>query len=184
MLTVICGGARSGKSSLAEEVARRVGQPVTVIATCPRIDGDDDLDRRIESHRSERPDHWTTVEEQIELARAVELAAAGTLIIDCVTLWVNNLLHVGFDDTAVDRASDRALTAVLARSGTTAVVTNEVGLGIVPADGVTRRYRDLLGRINRHWVAAADRPVFLVAGRAVPLIDPWSLLTDDQGAAR
>ena len=176
MLTVLLGGARSGKSALAEELGRRVGGDVTYLATCPRIAGDDDLANRIEQHRGDRPSSWITIEEETDLAGAVESADDGFLIVDCLTLWVNNLQFHGHDPADIAEASRRAIGAVRRHAGGTVVVSNEVGLGIVPADTTTREYRDVLGRVNREWVAAADRALLLVAGRALPLHDPHELL--------
>ena len=176
MFTLILGGARSGKSALAEELGRRAGSPVTFVATCPRIDGDDELAHRIERHRSDRPSDWRTIEEELDLVGAIESTAAGFLIVDCLTLWVANLQLHGHDAQAIADASRRALAAIRLRTGDTVVVGNEVGLGIVPADPTTREYRDLLGRVNRDWAAVADRSLFLVAGRALPLRDPHDLL--------
>lgn len=175
MLTIVLGGARSGKSALAEELGRRSGGPVTYVATCPRIDGDDELDDRIDRHRAERPDDWVTIEEELDLAEAIE-RAAGFVVVDCLTLWVSNLQYHGRTDDEIDTATRAALAAVRRRDGDTVVVSNEVGLGIVPSDPVTRRYRDALGRVNRAWAGAADRAVFLVAGRALALHDPHELL--------
>lgn len=169
MLTLILGGARSGKSALAEELGRRSGGPVTFVATCPRIDGDDELTTRIERHRADRPSSWTTIEEELDLAGAIDSAADGFLIVDCLTLWVANLQFSGGRPDAIAAASSRAIRLATARRGDTVVVSNEVGLGIVPADADTREYRDVLGRVNRDWAEAADRALFLVAGRALPL---------------
>jgi adenosylcobinamide kinase / adenosylcobinamide-phosphate guanylyltransferase len=176
VLTLILGGARSGKSALAEQVGRRTGAAVTFVATCPRIDGDDDLAHRIEHHRATRPADWITIEEELDLAGAIETAGDGVVVVDCLTLWVGNLQFHGHGADAVMEASQRALDVIRHRSGDTVVVSNEVGLGIVPADALSREYRDLLGRINRAWAAAADRAVFLVAGRALALHDPDDLL--------
>ena len=176
MFTLILGGARSGKSALAEELGRRAGTAVTFVATCPRIDDDDDLTLRIERHRADRPPDWITIEEELDLARAIATVADGFLIVDCLTLWVANLQFHGHDEAAIADASQRALDAIRRRSGDTVAVGNEVGLGIVPADPTSREYRDLLGRVNRDWAAAADRALFLVAGRALPLHDPHDLL--------
>jgi adenosyl cobinamide kinase/adenosyl cobinamide phosphate guanylyltransferase len=171
MLTVLLGGARSGKSTAAMRLAGRAGGAVCFIATSPHIDGDDDLDARIAAHRAERPTHWTTVEAEIELAAAVRAAGESLVIVDCLTVWLGNLVHHGYDDDAIAAASDDALRAVLDRQAESIVVTNEVGLGIVPADAMSRRYRDLLGRINQQWVAAGDHAHLLIAGRALPLIE-------------
>lgn len=173
VLTVLLGGARSGKSSLAERLARRAEeetrQGVVFIATCPRIDGDDDLDERIRRHRVERPRGWTTIEEELDLAGALRTAAARPVVIDCLTTWVGNLLHHGRSEVDVLGASEAAITEVRARPAQTIVVTNEVGAGIIPADAATRTYRDALGRVNQQWVSAADRAQLLVAGRAIDL---------------
>lgn len=176
MLTLLLGGARSGKSTLAEELARRSDAPVTFVATCPRIPGDDDLDERIDRHRAVRPAHWTTVEEEVDLAAAIGGAGDGFLVVDCLTLWVSNLVFRSWEPEAIEAASQAALAAVAARRGDTVVVSNEVGLGIVPADADTRAYRDLLGTVNRRWASAADRALLLVAGRALPLLGPDELL--------
>lgn len=176
MLTLVLGGARSGKSALADELGRRAGGAVAYVATCPRIDGDADLARRIARHRADRPPGWTTIEEELDLAGAITAAGDRFVVVDCLTLWVGNLQFHGHDDDAVLAASRQALDVVARRVADTVVVSNEVGLGIVPADAATREYRDLLGRVNRAWAEAADRAVFLVAGRALPLLDPHDLL--------
>lgn len=175
MLTLLLGGARSGKSTLAEELARRSSGPVTFVATCPRIPGDVELDERIDRHRADRPPHWTTVEEEVDLAAAIDGAPDGFLVVDCLTLWVSNLLYRSWSPEAIGAASRDALAAVGRRRGDTVVVSNEVGLGIVPADAGTRAYRDLLGTVNRAWANAADRALFLLAGRALPLLAPGDL---------
>ena len=177
MLTVLTGGARSGKSTLALERARALGGPVTFIATCPRIEGDAELADRIDTHRAERPPNWNTIEAEHDLAAALAVAAPEeVVVVDCLTLWVSNLLIRGDDSQAVEQASRAALDRVRDRRGPTLVVTNEVGLGIVPADQLSRTYRDALGRVNQAWVAAADRALFLVAGKAIALHSPHELL--------
>ena len=170
MLTVLLGGARSGKSSAAVRIAQRQSAPVTFIATSPHIDGDDDLAARITTHRAERPATWQTVEAEVDLAGAIADAPdEAFLIIDCLTVWVGNLVHHGHDDDDVHACSTEALAALVDRTGSAVVITNEVGSGIVPAAGSTRRYRDLLGRVNQHWVGDSDRAALLVAGRALEL---------------
>jgi len=173
ILTLLLGGARSGKSTLAVELGRRHGGPVTFIATSPAIDGD--LDARIARHRAERPD-WPTVEEPLDLAGVLRAAGDDLVIVDCLTLWVNNLMHRGDDEAAIDcLAADTAAVAA-GRRGPTVVITNEVGMGVHPASELGRRYRDALGRVNQRWAAVADTSLLLVAGRAIPLTDPWTLL--------
>ncbi len=178
MFIVLTGGARAGKSSLALEQARLSGDDVVFVATCPHIEGDNELDSRIQVHRAERPAAWATVEVERELAGALwEIDDRATVIVDCLTLWVSNLLVRGDDQEVIHAASDDALRAVAARSGLTIAVTNEVGLGIVPADGLSRIYRDVLGLVNQTWVAAADRALFVVAGRALALHNPDDMLS-------
>lgn len=183
MLIVLTGGARSGKSRLAVDWAQRrvtAGEPgpgVAFVATCPRIDGDTDLEARIGAHRAERPTGWVTIEAEHDLVEAVVTAGDDPLVIvDCLTLWVANLLFRGGGEEEVLTATESTLAVIGRRRGDTVVVTNEVGLGIVPADVETRAYRDVLGRVNQSFVAAADHALFLAAGRAVPLASPEELL--------
>ena len=163
-LVVFIGGARSGKSRLALERAARTGAAVTFIATGePR---DDEMRKRIERHRRERPTEWDLVEEPIELERALESVPSGaTAILDCLSLWVANV----FEARPVDELAASAARAGAARTGLTIAVTNEVGLGIVPDNAASRSYRDALGRANATWVAAADEAYLVVAGRTVQL---------------
>lgn len=161
-LVVLVGGARSGKSSRAVHVAEGVAAPVVFVATGEGRDGE--MAQRIELHRRERPAEWATVEEPLELRDALTAAPAGaTVIVDCLSLWVANLLEQGRepDDDLARLASER--------DGLTIAVSNEVGLGIVPANELARRYRDVLGRVNAAWVAASDEAFLCVAGRAIAL---------------
>lgn len=167
-LIVLLGGARSGKSRLALNFAARWDGPVTFIATAEARD--EEMAERIARHRAERPAGWTTVEEPV----ALETALAGVpddacVIVDCLALWLSNLLEQGLEPEECERAATAAATAAAARTATTIVVSNEVGLGIVPATPLGRHYRDLLGRVNQRWVAAADAAAFVVAGRALRL---------------
>lgn len=172
MLTILLGGARSGKSTAAVELARRSGRDVCFIATSPHIEGDADLEQRIAAHQAERPHEWRTVEEPIELAEAIERSGNELLIVDCLTVWVGNLMHHGWSDAEIDNSTQRAVSAARTRQSDTIVVTNEVGNGIVPADAMSRRYRDVLGRVNQRWVGSSDRALLMVAGRALELTDP------------
>jgi adenosylcobinamide kinase/adenosylcobinamide-phosphate guanylyltransferase len=174
MITFLLGGARSGKSALAVEFGRRHEGPVVFVATCTA--SDDDLAERIARHRSTRPD-WPTIEEPVELAGAVEKADRNALVIvDCLTLWVSNLMLRGDDEAAVTSAAGELAGALLDRRGPAVVVSNEVGLGVHPETELGRRYRDLLGRANQIVAAAADTTLFVVAGRALRLGDPWGVL--------
>jgi adenosyl cobinamide kinase/adenosyl cobinamide phosphate guanylyltransferase len=176
MLTVVLGGARSGKSALALELATRGGDRVTYLATSPTIPGDDDLARRIARHRAERPDTWATVEEQLDVAAALVGVATPVVIIDCLTVWTGNMLHHGRSEQSILDASDAALAVLGDRDLIAIAVSNEVGLGIVPANELARAYRDALGRVNQRWVAAADHALLMVAGRALPLHHAHELL--------
>jgi adenosyl cobinamide kinase/adenosyl cobinamide phosphate guanylyltransferase len=173
VLTLLIGGVRSGKSSLAVELGRRHEGPVTFIATCEPFD--DDLAARVARHRAERP-AWPTLEAPLELTGALTEAGASMAIVDCLTLWIANLLETGAEDGEIlSRSGDAAATAA-GRGAPTVVVTNEVGLGVHPETAVGRRYRDLLGTVNQQWARRAERTLWLVAGRAVPLADPWAVL--------
>lgn len=173
-LTVLIGGARSGKSSLAVEWGRRYDGEVVVIATA--VASDDDLVERIERHRAERPG-WPTVEEPLELGSALASVDDGALVIvDCLTLWVSNLVWRGRADDEVVALARAVAQQAARRSGPTVAITNEVGLGVHPETALGRRYRDVLGQVNQAWAAAAHRCLLLVAGRAVLLSDPWEVL--------
>lgn len=165
-LTVVLGGARSGKSALAVAAAEAQARPVVFVATGEA--GDDEMAERIAAHRADRPVGWSTVEEPVDLARAVGRCPAGAfVIVDCLTLWVANVLDRDGEEVVAEAAAVAALCA--RRPAPVVVVSNEVGSGIVPADPATRRYRDLLGRVNCTFAAAADQAVLAVAGRVVPL---------------
>jgi adenosyl cobinamide kinase/adenosyl cobinamide phosphate guanylyltransferase len=169
---LLLGGARSGKSTLAVQMAERQSAPVTVVATAELFD--DDLRARVARHRLERPAHWTTVESAVELADAVRAVPDDEfLVVDCLTVWLGNLFAHG---VALATATSAFLAAVADRRGHTVVVSNEVGMGIHPETAVGRDYRDELGRLNQEVAAVADATLLLVAGRAVRLHDPWELL--------
>jgi adenosylcobinamide kinase/adenosylcobinamide-phosphate guanylyltransferase len=173
-ITFLVGGARSGKSSLAVAIGRTHDGSVVFVATAQPFD--DDMRSRIDTHRDERPG-WPTVEAPLDLAAAIHGAPRSALmIVDCLTVWVGNLfVHLPVP-TLRASAYDAALDAVVARPGPTVVVSNEVGLGLHPDTPIGREYRDELGRLNQRMAAVADRSLLLVAGRAVPLSDPWEHL--------
>jgi adenosylcobinamide kinase / adenosylcobinamide-phosphate guanylyltransferase len=173
---LLTGGARSGKSSLAVALAERDGANVVFLATGQP--GDEEMAARIARHRAERPPHWTTVEEPVRLVEAIgAVEPSACLIVDCLSLWVANLIDA---ETAagIERAAAAAASAAATRPGTTIVVTNEVGLGIVPATPLGRDYRDLLGRVNAIWAERATEAYLVVAGRLLPLLSPTEVFVD------
>jgi adenosylcobinamide kinase / adenosylcobinamide-phosphate guanylyltransferase len=189
-LILILGGARSGKSAFAERLAASGGRPVAFIATATA--SDDEMLERIARHRASRPKGWYTLEEPLDLARAVRQAAELTdvVLLDCVTLWLGNVLLQASGQHAQDEQGEgalyttsrlfdegalkecEALLIVLKSLGpnkTLIVVTNEVGLGIVPAYPLGRLYRDTLGYINQRLAEAANQVYLMVAGLAVDI---------------
>ena len=169
--TFLTGGARSGKSALAVQRARRYAGPVTFVATAEA--GDPEMTDRIRRHREERPPHWGTVEAPIDLAAAVSSQPDETLVIvDCLSLWVANLGGREESEDQVLARSDEVLAALRARTGPALVVSNEVGLGLVPMHPVGRAYRDCLGRVNATFSRAADEAFLVVAGRTLRLDPP------------
>lgn len=167
MLTLLTGGARSGKSSTAVRLAAAADAPVHYVATAWA--GDDEMADRITRHRADRPSEWTTVEETVHLDDALARIADGdTVIVDCLALWVTNRLE---DPDEVVLAEAAAVAArATARHGSTYVVTNEVGSGIVPDNALARRFRDLLGSVNQVFSSASDHAYLCVAGRVLPLV--------------
>ena len=168
-VTLVLGGVRSGKSRYALELAAGVPR-VTFIATAEHRE-DEEMKRKIERHRAERPGHWQTVEESLELAAAIASATeCDLLLIDCLTLFAAKLLDVFGNDPAGLSASVTGLCAALQRPPCSIVlVSNEVGSGVVPSFEMGRRYRDVLGEINQRVAAIADRVVLMVAGLPLAL---------------
>lgn len=169
-LILVTGGARSGKSTYALERAEEISHDRSFLATCPVLDGE--MRQRIEKHRREREGRgWRCCEEEIAIAaRIAEIATAGVILVDCLTLWINNLLFAAeqagevFAETELRNDVDRLLRAAGTYSGTVILVTNEVGMGIVPDNALARHYRDLVGTCNRLIAAAADEVVLVSCG--------------------
>jgi adenosyl cobinamide kinase/adenosyl cobinamide phosphate guanylyltransferase len=163
---LLLGGARSGKSALAVSLALDSKLPVTVIAAATA--GDEEMADRIRRHRDTRPSAWKTIEEPIDLLGAIRASAPGDfLVVDCLTLWVTNLMGAGLAAADFDRMAGTVVRELSRRH--CVVVTNEVGLGIVPANEVARRFRDVLGFVNTRFAEGAERAVLMVAGRAIEL---------------
>jgi adenosylcobinamide kinase/adenosylcobinamide-phosphate guanylyltransferase len=169
-MTLLIGGARSGKSALAVRLASASGREVVFLATGQPLDGE--MEARIAAHRAARPPTWRTVEAPVELGAA--LAVVGdddTVVLDCLTLWVANLLAAGGADDALLERAGAVAAQTARRNGPTIVVSNEVGSGIVPVNELARRYRDLLGAVNATFASAAERSVLVVAGKVLELAD-------------
>jgi adenosyl cobinamide kinase/adenosyl cobinamide phosphate guanylyltransferase len=167
-MTLLLGGARSGKSRLATEMMNRAAGPVGLIATAEALD--DEMRVRIDRHRESRPSSWAVVEEPLDLLGAIRsFPTRVPIIIDCLTLWVSNRMGDGSDETAVQADAMEAAEVAAERVGITLVVTNEVGSGIVPANAMARSYRDLLGSVNSIWAERSDRVLLVVAGGVVPV---------------
>lgn len=168
MLQLILGGARSGKSRLAEELATRSGLAVTYIATSQPVDVE--LNQRVALHRQRRPDSWGLVEEPLALARVLREHAASDhcLLVDCLTLWLTNLLML---DDAERLAEERQalLDSVAGLPGEIIFVSNETGLGVVPLGELTRRYVDEAGLLHQALAERCQRVVLTVAGLPLTL---------------
>lgn len=170
MLELILGGARSGKSRLAERLATQSGLAVTYIATSQALDGE--MSARIQHHRQRRPADWGLVEEPLELARALrDNAAPGRcLLVDCLTLWLTNLL-LAEDSQALARERQALLDCLEQLPGRLILVSNETGLGVVPLGELTRRYVDEAGWLHQALAARCQRVTLTVAGLPMILKD-------------
>lgn len=167
-LTLLLGGARSGKSALALRRAGAVGAPVVFIATAEALDAE--MEARIARHRAERDPSWTTIEAPLDPQRALaEAPAQACAVIDCLSFWVANLLQGGLDEDEILGRVVAAAALARHRDGPTIAVSNEVGMGVVPEYELGRRYRDLLGRTNAAWAERAEEALLVVAGRALRL---------------
>ena len=163
MITLVLGGARSGKSAVAEAIAAR-HSPVTYLATIMPDPSDEDLAARVQVHRSRRPDRWHTVEPPYDIVDVL-LATTGTVLLDSLGPWL-----ASHRDFAIDR--DGLVAALGRRSGLTIIVSDEVGMGVHPETELGRRFRDELGRLNQAVAAVADDCLLAVAGRTIRLERP------------
>ncbi|MCC6467770.1 MAG: bifunctional adenosylcobinamide kinase/adenosylcobinamide-phosphate guanylyltransferase [Alphaproteobacteria bacterium] len=166
-LTLILGGARSGKSRHAEALIAQAERGCTYIATAQALDSE--MRRRIAEHRARRPAHWATIEAPIDLPAALSGHAPGCVVlVDCLTLWLSNIL-LAERDIAAD--SDALVAALQACEATVICVSNEVGLGIVPDNALARAFRDAQGQLNQRIAALADRVVLMTAGQPTVVKD-------------
>ena len=174
--TLITGGARSGKSYFAQELALESGGTVLFVATAEA--GDEEMKQRIEAHRQKRPSTWNTLEATTQVGRQIaqNIGQAQTVIIDCITLLINNIFQQHDKDTNT-AIIEKAVTAEITElvncidrvDAIFIMVTNEVGLGLVPADRISRLYRDLLGKANQVLAQRTDEVYLMVAGIPVKI---------------
>lgn len=163
---LVLGGARSGKSRYAESLAE--GHPGERIYIATAEEGDEEMRQRILDHRSRRGEAWRTVEEALRLPQALarEAVAGRFVLVDCLTLWISNLMQQGRDVSGEVEALADALGGI---AGSVAIVSNEVGLGIVPDNPLARRFRDQAGLANQRIAEAVSEVVFLAAGLPLKL---------------
>ncbi|HEX6956480.1 MAG TPA: bifunctional adenosylcobinamide kinase/adenosylcobinamide-phosphate guanylyltransferase [Ferrovibrio sp.] len=164
-VTLIVGGARSGKSRLAERLAEQREGPLTYLATAEAWD--DEMRARIMQHRARRGDRWQTVEAPIAVADALQTLPPriGAVLVDCLTLWLSNLMHANRD---VEQETERLLAVLPTSACPVIMVSNEVGLGIVPDNKLARDFRDRQGRLNQRIAELADHVIFTAVG--LPLV--------------
>jgi adenosylcobinamide kinase/adenosylcobinamide-phosphate guanylyltransferase len=164
--TLILGGARSGKSRYAETLGRAHGGSLTYIATGEA--GDAEMAERIKQHRAARGPEWTTIEEPVELASVLarEAGPERFVLVDCVTLWISNLMG---RQRSVPEEVDALCRAIGDAAGTVCIVSNEVGLGIVPDNAAARAFRDAAGLAHQRLAAVCDEVVLMVAGLPIRL---------------
>jgi adenosyl cobinamide kinase/adenosyl cobinamide phosphate guanylyltransferase len=176
---LILGGARSGKSRYAVALGRSASARTGFVATARTSDGD--MRDRIARHRAERPREWLTVEEPLDVAGTCRrlVPQLDLIVVDCLTVWVANLLDRGRDDAAILSDADELAAVLGERCVSIIVVSNEVGEGVHPPTEIGLRFRDLLGAVNQRIAAAADLVTLMVAGIPVPIKraapgPPWS----------
>ena len=162
---LVLGGQRSGKSRYAERLVRASGSAWVYVATAAA--GDEEIARRIAAHQIRRGAGWRTVEEPLDLARAIthEAGEGFSVLVDCLTIWVSNLMGAGRD---IEAETTRLVEALREARGDLVLVSGEVGLGIIPDNALARRYADALGTVNQRVAEVADRVVLVAAG--LPLV--------------
>lgn len=170
-ITLLLGGARSGKSSYAQTLAESSGKSVTFLATAQALD--DEMSARIQKHKAERPAHWQTLEIPLDIASHAGEIKSDVVILDCMTLLATNLLMQFVKDDLVNEAPfadtihkevDDLLAAIRTGNQNWIIISNEIGLGLVPPYQMGRVYRDLLGWANQRLAREADKVIFMVAG--------------------
>jgi adenosylcobinamide kinase/adenosylcobinamide-phosphate guanylyltransferase len=162
-LTLVLGGARSGKSRHAESLIMTLPPPWTYVATAEA--GDAEMAARIKSHRERRGAQWRTIEAPRDLAKALSACGDGPVLVDCLTLWLSNLMLAEAD---IEEETAHLEETLVAQNGPLVLVANEVGSGIVPSYALGRRFRDAQGVLNQRIAARAERVILMVAG--LPLL--------------
>lgn len=164
MLTLVLGGARSGKSSYAQQRALNSNKQVTYLATATALD--DEMRLRIQQHRSDRPAHWHTHEEALQLSHALQQLAheEQCIIVDCLTLWLSNLLLQ--EDLQPETETQQLLKCLPELRGDIILVSNETGLGIIPLGAINRRFVDESGKLHQQLAQICDQVIFMTAGLA------------------
>jgi adenosylcobinamide kinase/adenosylcobinamide-phosphate guanylyltransferase len=167
-ITFILGGARSGKSANAVDLAKKYNR-VAFIATCLPLD--DEMKKRVELHKQSRLSAWHTIEESYDLASQIIMMdnSYDCIIIDCLTLYLSNLIFKNYDDKTIESNLGLAIKAIKNIDSRVIIVSNEVGLGIVPENALARRFRDLAGRANQKVAQEADEVLFMVSGLPLKL---------------
>lgn len=162
-ITLILGGARSGKSRRAQRLALQSGKAVVHVATAPEIEGDDEWKKRIQQHQQERPETWLSIEEPLRLAKLLERCQdeKDLILVDCLTLWLSNILYADWD---VENEVEGLCVALAQTQVEVILVSNEVGMGLVPDSALGRTFRDAQGRLNQAVAQIADKVEFVVAG--------------------
>ncbi|UCD32384.1 MAG: bifunctional adenosylcobinamide kinase/adenosylcobinamide-phosphate guanylyltransferase [Desulfobacterales bacterium] len=167
---LVIGGCRSGKSRYALNLAAQVpGQNKIFVATC--IPGDDEMKQRVDQHKKEREPYWKTIEVPVLLPEAIiENSRKGNvLVIDCLTLWVNNLFMENDDQEHIEKQVKKLTRSFEQAQCPVILVSNEVGTGIVPENKLARRFRDVMGYSNQNIAASADKVIWIVAGIPVTI---------------
>lgn len=164
-LTFVTGGARSGKSHFAEQLAKDSQQAVTYLATAQAFDSE--MRDRIIRHQNDRPSTWHTVEEPLNVPQIIQHITTPVLLLDCLSLWVSNMMLTDWQDEKILASIDELLSMLQGKKAI--LVTNEVGFGIVPENALARRYRDTLGWVNQKCAAASDEAWLLVSGLPIQL---------------
>ncbi|ATX78727.1 adenosylcobinamide kinase [Mariprofundus aestuarium] len=167
-ITLILGGARSGKSRHAEELATSLSDHPIYVATAPLIDNDHEWLARIERHREERDTHWQVIEEELALTSVLKAqdGPQSVVLIDCLTLWLSNLIFAGRE---IEDEVELLCELLPMLVGEVILVANEVGMGLVPENPEGRAFRDAQGRLNQRLAATADRVEFIAAGLPICL---------------